>query len=302
MGGITRRESIAVLETAFESGIRHFDTAPSYGYGEAEGVLGEAFRSRRDQITITTKYGIRPPRNRSLLGLARSLVLPAVKHVPSVKARLSRAAGGLVERARFSPEEMRSSVEASLTALQTDYIDILLLHEARVSDLTHELLAALERTIAEGKIRTFGIGSEASAAASIHDADRRFCRVMQFDWSVLSREKPAYAGSAVITHGSLLRSFAQLRAWLAATPSAGRAWSQELGQDVTSAAVLSRLMLTAARSANPQGITLFSSRRAENIKANAELLDESRLPEGAAFAALVTRDAPSNLEPAIAAQ
>ena len=302
MGGITRRESISVVETAFESGVRHFDTAPSYGYGEAEGVLGEAFAARRDQITITTKYGIRPPRNRSLLGIARRIVLPAVKHVPSVRARLSRAAGGLAGRARFSPDELRSSIQASLKALRTDYIDILLLHEATVTDLSDELLAALEQKVTAGEIRAFGIGSEASSIAPIYFADRRFCPVMQFEWSVLSRQKPSYAGSLVITHGSLLRSFARLRAWLGANPLVARAWSRALGQDVASASVLSRLMLAAARSANPQGITLFSSRRAQNIKANVRLLDQSGLAEGAAFAALVARDAATNLEPAVAAQ
>jgi hypothetical protein len=125
---------------------------------------------------------------------------------------------------------------------------------------------------------------------------------MQFDWSVLSREKPDYPGALVITHGSLLRSLARLRAWLAANPSTTRAWSRELGQDVASPSVLSRLMLAAARSANPQGITLFSSRRAQNIKANAQLLDESGLAEGAAFAALVARDVAGHLESVVAAQ
>jgi hypothetical protein len=298
MGGITYRDSISLLETAFDAGIRHFDTAPSYGYGQAEGVLGEALRSRRDRITITTKFGIRPPRSQNLLGVARHLLRPVVGRMPGVKSRLSRAAGGLKGRARFSPDELRRSIETSLAALRTDYIDIFLLHEATVADLSDGLLAELQQSVHDGKIRAFGIGSEAVAAAQIYREDRRFCPIMQFEWSVLSGEKPAYSGSFLITHRSLSDNLARLRTWLRANPQVARAWSKELGLDVGSAAVLSRLMLAAARHANPGGITLFSSRNAHNIRTNAELMqDSAALPAGAAFAALVAREAPAILAP-----
>ncbi len=298
MGRITRRESIALLETAFEAGIRHFDTAPSYGLGQSEGILGAAFASRRDQIVITTKYGIRPPRSQSVLGIARQVVLPIVKRLPGVKARLSRAARGLASRARFSPDDLRASIDASLAALRTDYIDILLLHEATVGDLSDELLAALERSVREGKIRSFGVGSEARAIAPIYRTDRRFCPILQFEWSVLGPNKPSYPGSFLITHRSLSDNFPQLRAWLGANPQVASTWSKELGVDVASAPVLSRLMLAAARHANPQGITLFSSRNAQNIRANAQaFLDNSDFQAGAALATLVARAARTISEP-----
>jgi D-threo-aldose 1-dehydrogenase len=298
MGRITRRQSAALVKAAFDAGIRHFDTAPSYGLGQAERVLGEAIGSRRDQVTITTKYGIRPPRNQNLVGLARHLLLPIAKRLPGVKAQLSRAARNLTGRARFSPDELRASVDASLAALRTDYIDILLLHEATVDDLSDELLAALEQTAAEGKVRTFGIGSEAQAIAAIYRTDRRFCPILQFEWSVLSPEEPSYAGSFVITHRSLSANFLQLQAWLTGNPQMAAAWSKELDLNVADPLVLSRLMLAAARDVNPRGITLFSSRNAQNIRANAEaFLDNTDLPAGAAFAALVGRSARSILQP-----
>lgn len=294
MGGISRADSLRLLKTAFDCGIRHFDTAPSYGYGQAEGVLGEALGASRHQITITTKYGIRPPRNQSLLGLARGIILPMVKLAPAIKSRLSRAAGGLKARTQFSPEELLSSIDASLAALRTDYIDILLLHEADVGDLNDDLLAALQRSVAAGKIRGFGVGSD--AAARLYRADRRFCSVMQFEWSVLSGGKPSYPGSFLITHRSLSGNFVRLTAWLDAHPQVARAWSSRLDVDVASASVLARLMLAAARDANPDGLTLFSSRNPRNIQANAQLfLDQPGLRTGAEFAALVARDAAPTL-------
>lgn len=296
MGGITRRQSIALLEAAFDAGVRHFDTAPSYGYGHAESVLGETFRARRAEITVATKFGLRPPRNRKLAGIARRLLLPVVKHAPGVKARLSRTAAGLVHRARFSPDDLRQSIDASLVALRTDYIDILLLHESLVADLSDELLGELEHSVKAGKIRSFGIGSE--AIADIYREKPRFCRILQFEWSVLDHEKPAYPGSFLITHRSLSGNLARLHAWLNANPGVSRSWANELGLDVTSAPILSWLMLAAARHANPDGITLFSSRSARNIKANAQQLQgNSDLRTAAAFAALVARDAAAIVKP-----
>lgn len=295
MGGITRRESIALLETAFEAGIRHFDTAPLYGYGEAESVLGEALRGKRHHVTIATKYGLRPPSGSWARAVAGAL-RPVVRCFPGLKAGLSRAAGNRISRARFSSAELRLSVEASLKALKTDYIDILLLHEARASDLSDELFEALERGLAAGTFRAFGIGSEALVAAEIHRLEPRFCSVMQFEWSVLNREKPAYPGSFLITHRSLSDSFASLRTWLSANSEVARKWSNELGQEIADASVLAHLMLAAACHANAKGITLFSSRKAQNIKANAALLQDRRaLVAGAAFAALIRHDAPENL-------
>ena len=60
MGGLGYRESLNVLESAWNAGIRHFDVAPAYGYGEAEGCLGEFMRRHQGQMTVTTKFGIPP--------------------------------------------------------------------------------------------------------------------------------------------------------------------------------------------------------------------------------------------------
>src|SRR4051812_19410497 len=74
------KEREAVLEAAFDSaGIRHFDVARYYGHGQAEGVLGKflAGANRREECTITTKFGLEPPslsqssRGRSIMDLAR---------------------------------------------------------------------------------------------------------------------------------------------------------------------------------------------------------------------------------------
>ena len=73
--------------------IRHFDVAPMYGFGKAEKLLGQSFRGRTDEITITTKYGLEPTKKNA--GLAASLHRMArvlLKNVPAVKRRLQNAA------------------------------------------------------------------------------------------------------------------------------------------------------------------------------------------------------------------
>lgn len=72
---LSRSGRLRLLETAFDQGIHHFDTAPLYGQGEAEALLGVFARGRRERITITTKFGLlptpRPALLRPLLPLAR---------------------------------------------------------------------------------------------------------------------------------------------------------------------------------------------------------------------------------------
>ena len=47
-----------MLGAAYDAGIRHFDVARSYGYGDAEGVVGEFLRGCSEQVTVTSKFGL----------------------------------------------------------------------------------------------------------------------------------------------------------------------------------------------------------------------------------------------------
>ena len=90
MGALGRRDSLAMLEIAFDAGIRHFDTAPMYGYGEAEACLGAFLRRHPGQCTVTTKYGLPADPGAPHKRLARAIARPLLKAFPSLKQRLAK--------------------------------------------------------------------------------------------------------------------------------------------------------------------------------------------------------------------
>src|SRR5262245_21628488 len=59
-GPLSTRDALTLLETAYASGIRHFDTARMYSSGDSEAVVGELVRRRLADVTIVTKAGIAP--------------------------------------------------------------------------------------------------------------------------------------------------------------------------------------------------------------------------------------------------
>ena len=63
MGALGRKESLGLLEAAFDAGVRHFDVAPLYGFGQAESCVGEFLSRHKAEVTVTTKYGIPPAKN-----------------------------------------------------------------------------------------------------------------------------------------------------------------------------------------------------------------------------------------------
>lgn len=131
MGRVSRRAGTAALERALAAGVRHFDTARSYGWGEAERVVGTALRGhRREDLRIVTKCGILPVRNTPLLGLAKSVARSLLAFAPGLKAQVRRvASSGSFQPVRtYEIESLAGSLKTSLAELGVSYIDDLLLH------------------------------------------------------------------------------------------------------------------------------------------------------------------------------
>jgi aryl-alcohol dehydrogenase-like predicted oxidoreductase len=128
----TRTETLdgtrAVLDAAIDAGVTFLDTADMYGRepGLSETLMGEALKGRRDQVTLATKFG------------------------------QTRDMGYPTTGSKGSRSYVRRAVEASLSRLQTDWIDLYQLHVPDPATPVEETLDALGDLVREGKVRYIG--------------------------------------------------------------------------------------------------------------------------------------------------
>ncbi|WP_353114244.1 aldo/keto reductase [Microbacterium sp.] len=157
-------EAWAVLDAAWESGIRYYDTAPHYGLGLSERRLGAFLQTKpRDEFFLSTKAGrlLRPnPDHDGGLDTANDF------HVPDDLLRVWD----------FSEEGIRASLAESRERLGIERIDLLYLHDPERNDLDlalAEAFPALETLRAEGQVGSIGVGSMVSdaLARSVREAD-----------------------------------------------------------------------------------------------------------------------------------
>jgi D-threo-aldose 1-dehydrogenase len=280
--------------------VRHFDVARYYGYGEAEEILGDFLRARRSQVTVTTKFGIEPMRRTPGISLALKAARLLVRLLPSMRPAAQRAAQGLVRTGVFTPENAQKSLEASLRALRTDYIDFFLLHD--FDPVSHPLPDALpeflENAVKAGKIRLFGIGTSFENVLLALAHQPGLCDVIQFQNSALTRtmERLPAGGPErlVFTHGALGQGFRSVYSFLNARSEVTRQWSARLDLDVSRGNTLSALMLAYAAEANRRGLVLFSTGDPTRARENAKALLDAPFTSAqlAVFAELVERHLP----------
>jgi D-threo-aldose 1-dehydrogenase len=268
-----------VLETAFDAGVRHFDTARYYGFGEAEGILGRFLKGRRSEVTITTKFGIEPPQRTTALGIGLFVGRRVVRLVPFVRGFLQRGTKSLVKSGAFSVQQAQRSLETSLRELGTDYIDFYLLHDYIVSEQPpDELLAFLEDCVKAGKIHSFGIGTGFENVLQGLERQPRLCSILQFQNSVLTRSCDRLPRDnwdrLVITHGALGGSYRSVLTFLKARMDVAKDWQAKLGCDRLDGDTLSALMLNYAADANPRGLVLFSSQDPARVRRNVKAVLE----------------------------
>ncbi|MEC7240177.1 MAG: aldo/keto reductase [Myxococcota bacterium] len=129
------------IEASIDSDACAIDTAPVYGFGHAETLIGEAIRGRRSRVQICTKLGLRWD------GEGR-FFFPA-KHQGS-KLKVCHD---------LRPAQVRKECEASLRRLQTDYIDLYQVHWPDPETPIADTMGALLRLKEEGKIRAIGVSN-----------------------------------------------------------------------------------------------------------------------------------------------
>ena len=180
-GGSDAQQSIATIQSAIDRGITMIDTAPVYGFGRSEEIVGQALAhgGRRGRVLIATKVGL-------------------------------NWHDGQVFR-DSSPARIRQEVEASLRRLRTDFIDVYQVHwpdpTVRIEDTAREL----ERLFQAGKIRAIGVSNyspeqmeQFRAVAPLHTVQppyNAFERQVESDVLPYSQQR----GITVLAYGALCR-------------------------------------------------------------------------------------------------
>jgi D-threo-aldose 1-dehydrogenase len=112
---VAEEAATAVVDAAWEGGIRYFDTAPLYGHGLSERRLGQALANRpRDEFVVSTKVG--------------RLLRPATAPIDTIFT-VPDAPGALAPVFDFSAEGVRRSLDESLERLGLDRVDIVFVHD-----------------------------------------------------------------------------------------------------------------------------------------------------------------------------
>ena len=116
-----------MVDVALDGGINFFDAADGYSNGEAEDILGKTLKGKRNDAVICTKLGFRQSDRITDAGLSRGHIL--------------------------------SSVDGCLKRLDTDWIDLLVLHKTDFTTPLEETLSTLQTVIDAGKVRHIGVSN-----------------------------------------------------------------------------------------------------------------------------------------------
>lgn len=277
MGRLGLNKSRRLLDVAFDHGITHFDTARSYGYGESEKAVGHFIAGKRSRVTITTKAGILPPRKSAALTIARTVMRQVTKALPSARRAINKRAVGMLQKGSFKVEAISASLASSLRELRTDYIDMFLLHECSIEDLTDELRSFLLSAQKQGAIRYFGVASSAAVAAKTLTLAPDFGRILQIPNSIWEQDITHLDGltpTGVITHSALRGRLAELRTRLAGDLNLDAYRRARRNSKAEDQELMGAFLLKYSALMNPLGCTIFSSTNETRIKVNVEVFSD----------------------------
>src|SRR5216683_2800581 len=153
-GSIEETEFIKAVNRALDVGINCFDTAEAYGFGASEKSLAKALGARRKDAVITTKFGVGYPDAKNYRDGSRKRIM--------------------------------ACIEKSLTNLNTDYVDVYLVHWPDVNTPFDETMRALDDLVKQGKVRAVGVSNFRLAQIEASAATRRI-NVAQYCCNMLDR-------------------------------------------------------------------------------------------------------------------
>ena len=189
-----RQTGIEAIRAAYRAGVTTIDTAPLYGLGEAESLVGEAIACLpRDQVQILTRFGLRWD-----IGQGepfKSIAGPDGKQIDIVH--------------NATRNSVIAECEASLKRLNTDYIDLYQIHWPDKSTPMDETFDAVGRLIEQGKVRYAGVSNY--NAAQMAEAEKILPIVSnQIPFSMINRGIEAETVPYCIKHHKAILAYSPL--------------------------------------------------------------------------------------------
>ena len=151
-GGTDENASIKAVQAAVENGMNLIDTAPMYGYGRSEELVGKAIRDRRAKVVLATKCGLTWDTGDWPTG-------KGVLHFYADEKGVDPGQTSYRIYKYLRPEHIRREIEQSLRRLQTDYIDLFQTHWQDETGPVADTMGTLLDLKQEGKIRAIGVSN-----------------------------------------------------------------------------------------------------------------------------------------------
>ena len=161
----TAAQARSLLDACHDYGINYIDTAPVYGTGVSETLLGEALKGRRHDFVLQTKCSLNWRNEGGNFHYSRD---------------------GYTVNNDTRPEAIRRDVEDSLKRMQTDYLDSLIVHYVCKSFPVADTVGVLEDLIREGKIRAYGLSNSQPEDLEAYQREGGHVSAVQEFFSILS--------------------------------------------------------------------------------------------------------------------
>lgn len=287
----TDKGRLSILEHAFDQGIRHFDTAPLYGLGDAENLLGKFAKKRRDDIIIATKFGL----PNTIQAFYLKPIVPVARYLNRrsgvVKKIINSVRSKRVTQTSSQPttpiiqhtvngydlNTLNKELDLSLAKLKTDYIDYFLFHECAKEQVSIELIEALESHVKAGKIKRYGIATNTLTSVDIIQQNPTFNGVIQCPNSFEAQDQNALG----VKHERIVHSVfnsALFRRLTSLQKTNSLAFNTLIGQlDLFENSTHSpqSICLTLSAQLNPSRKLLFSSMHPKHISQSARLAENA---------------------------
>jgi aryl-alcohol dehydrogenase-like predicted oxidoreductase len=193
-GGTDEKDSLDAIQASLDLGITTIDTAPAYGFGLSEELVGKALHGKRHRAQILTKYGLRWDTTKGQFYFMSQ-----------------DAAGNEVAMHKYAGKEsVVRECEESLKRLQTDYLDLYQIHWPDPTTPIEETMEAVARLLEQGKIRAAGVCNY--SAEQMRTAEQTVNIVInQVPYSMVERKIEAEVVPYCLEHGKGILAYSPLQ-------------------------------------------------------------------------------------------